>query len=356
MAWIAKRSGKYLVEWREADGRKRSATRRTLAEARILKAEVETGLASGAYTSSDYRKTSFGVYALDIIETNLRLGEATRDTQLRFFRKHVEARIGRIPLGKVDDVVLVRLFRDLQHDEVGVPTLNTVRRILSTVFNTALKRGHIVRNPLLTVSVPREVRRDIMVLEPDAVERLADAVPPRYRAMVVLAAWSGLRVGELGALRVADVDFLRRRVSVTQAVTTPSTGPRIKEPKTKASRRTVPVPSFALEQVAAHIVQFPPTDDGLIFKTERGDIVHHGNIHPWFARARKRASLDGFRFHDLRHCFASTLIRQGANPKVIATLMGHTTVAMSFDRYGHLFDQDTDNLVARIEEAHRQVG
>jgi hypothetical protein len=137
-------------------------------------------------------------------------------------------------------------------------------------------------------------------------------MPDRYKGVVVMAAGTGLRQGECFGLTVDRVDFLRRTITVDRQLILLASGPpQFGPPKTAASARTVPLPTIVGESLAAHLERWPAAFDGLIFTNERGDPLRRNRFGEIWRAAVSRAGLNGLRFHDLRHFYASLLIRHG---------------------------------------------
>jgi integrase len=183
------------------------------------------------------------------------------------------------------------------------------------------------------------------------VKALAEAVAPKYRAMVIAQAGLGLRLGELLALRVEDVAFLGRSVRVEHQI-----DKRSRErvpPKTPRSRRTIPLPQPVSVALAEHIRSHPPAADGLLFHTQGGmPFWHEFYTQKVFARAVSRAGLPaGTTSHDLRHHFACTLLMQGVSVIEVAELLGHESAALVVSTYGHVVPGFEDRARKAIETA-----
>jgi integrase len=188
------------------------------------------------------------------------------------------------------------------------------------------------------------------------VQDLADAVPQRCRAMVITQAGLGLRVAELLALRVRDVDFLRRTVRV-EFQTTPDGKYRV-PPKTPRSRRSVPLPEVVGKALAAHIAEFPPTDDGSLFTTANGNLYRHEHYGARiFAPAVKKAELPaGTTSHALRHHYASVLLAAGESVVAVAERLGHENATLVLKTYGHLMPDSEDRTRRAIDDAWTNDG
>ena len=168
---------------------------------------------------------------------------------------------------------------------------------------------------------------------------LHDALGERYRPGLLLAAFAGLRLAEVCGLRVADVDFMRG--IVTPAVQYPA-----EELKTETSRTPIPIPTSLALTLSAHVAEYAA--DGWLMTNDGG-----GQLGPWqMQRAFRAARLqvaglpEGFRFHDLRHYYASLLIASGADVKIVQTRMRHASGKVTLDTYSHLWPDSDDSTRA----------
>jgi integrase len=185
-------------------------------------------------------------------------------------------------------------------------------------------------------------------LEPGAVLELAAAIPPRYRVGVALGAGAGLRFGEATGLTAPRVNFLQRRLQVLEQAQNGALAPL----KTAASRRTVPVGDWVLEEISAHLQRYGTGPDQIIMSNAGGRIIRRNAFGDSWRAAVKAAGLPpGTRFHDLRHFYASALIAANLNPKVIQARLGHATIAETMDTYGHLFSDSEDLGRGAVDDA-----
>jgi integrase len=161
----------------------------------------------------------------------------------------------------------------------------------------------------------------------DQVAELADAVGPRYRALVLLAAFGGLRWGELGGLRRRRVDLLHRTVAVAEILTEVNGRLDIGPPKTEAGRRTVVLSAFLVDELATHLEQRgEPGPDGLVFPAPEGGPMRRSNFRrrTW-EPATRAVGVPGLRFHDLRHSAGTLSAVAGATTKELMARMGHSS-------------------------------
>jgi integrase len=209
-------------------------------------------------------------------------------------------------------------------------------KVVRGMFNAAVLDRLIATSPCVRISVPRTDRERIVPLTVDQVATLAATVKPRYRAMVLAQAGLGLRMGELLALRVNDIDFLRRTVRVEHQID--KTSRQRIAPKTPKSRRTLPLPDMVTVALAEHIRQFRPTAEGLLFHTSTAmPYWHEFYTQKVFAVAVGRANLPaGTVPHDLRHHYASVLLAAGESVIAVAERLGHENANLVLSTYGHL--------------------
>ena len=208
-------------------------------------------------------------------------------------------------------------------------------RLLRAALATAVGDGLIAAQPCRIVGggTPRASvdRADIAgrLLTPVQIARVAAAMPPRYEVLVLAAAWSGLRQGELLALTRADLDLdavppvlrVRRRVRRTDKGVLD-----VDTPKSAASRRTVSLPGPLRDALARHVTEFVAGgDDALIFCTVAGTVPARGNLTATFRRATAAAGAGPMRFHDLRHCAQVLAAEAGATLAELMARMGHST-------------------------------
>jgi integrase len=225
-------------------------------------------------------------------------------------------------------------------------------QVFNKAMRAALEDRLISVNPVDRLPLPKVEREEMRLLTPDELRHLADTIDPRYRAFVVLAGYSGLRAGELLALRWGNVDMLRRQVTVIETLTDLAGQQSFGAPKTRAALRMVTVPSFVTEELS-RTVDSPPDACELVFSSPDGHPVRLTLFRRRFWNpAVEEAGLAPLRIHDLRHTAVALWIAAGANPKQIAARAGHTSVSVVLDRYGHLLPQHDGELMQRLEALH----
>jgi integrase len=208
----------------------------------------------------------------------------------------------------------------------------------------------IALTPCDGIRLPRNVRPPVTPMSTEEVHALAATIPERYRAMVVLAAGTGLRQGEIFGLTIDRVDFLRRTLTVDrQLVGVRGHAPTFGPPKTAASMRTVPLPDIVLEALAEHVRHFPPGPYGVVFTGSDGQLLRRSAFGNLWRRVNTEAGVEGRTFHSLRHYYASLLIRHGESVKAVQARLGHASAAETLDTYSHLWPDSDDKTREAVD-------
>jgi integrase len=209
----------------------------------------------------------------------------------------------------------------------------------------------LASNPARGVKLPPRVPRKNVYLTAAQLDRLADEAG-RYRGLVLLLGVGGVRWGEAAALRVSDVDFLRRRITLHTNAVKIGTGFAVGTLKSN-KHRTIVVPTFVTDALA-QTAEGKSRDQLLWRSTAGGYLRPPSGTESWLAGAVARCQAVDSTFpritaHDLRHTAASLAISAGANPKVVQRMLGHASAAMTLDIYADLFESDLDAVADRLE-------
>ena len=325
MASIRKRRGRFEVRWR-ASGRQRSKTFTRKRDADRFKVEIERRAQLGSLFEAD--PVRFGDYVdswLDRQEQRVRVSTDER------YRQALSAvgplgclRIHELRASDIEDQIALVGRRAPRQAQIA---LQLVRRVL----RSAEQRGHRVDAAIFSVEAPRYEEREPRFLTWVQVEALASYCVERR--LITFAALTGLRQGELFALRRADLDLPNRIVRVERS----SRAGKFTKTKSGIKRAVDLAPSaaeLAAEQVAAK--HGGPLD--LVFPSPAGVLWRRDNFMARvFRPAVRRAELSGLTFHDLRHTYVSLMIAAGNDPHVIAKQLGHRDPRLVLQRYGHLY-------------------
>ncbi len=221
------------------------------------------------------------------------------------------------------------------------------------MLHAAVRDRIIPTTPCIDIRLPRApAAAALEVLTTGQVHALATNVPDRYAAVIITGAGTGLRPGELFGLALEQIDFLHRTLRVNQQlVRDRGQGVRVGPLKTQGSYRDVPLPTVVTDTLASHLQRWEPHGDlGLVFTNDRADPIQQHPFAAMWETARRNAELpDWATPHDLRHYYASVLIRSGASIKVLQTRLGHASAKTTLDTYGHLFCDEADRTRAALD-------
>lgn len=270
---------------------------------------------------------------------------------------YVIPRLGDVPLQGVTPAALTAMYADLlAHGRANRPgplsarTVRMTHSIVRKALGEAVRWGYLTRNPGDLATPPRQQPPEMQTWSADQLRTfLKHVAGDRYYAAYLLAATTGMRRGEVLGLRWADVDLDGShggRVSVTQSLLTINNRMVFSPPKTATSRRSVTLDSHTLEALQAHRkaalaerlafgAGWP--DGDLVFTDAEGLPVHPRRFSAYyFAQHVKAAGLPPIRFHDLRHTHATLALQAGVHPKVVSERLGHSSIAVTMDRYSHV--------------------
>ncbi len=261
---------------------------------------------------------------------------------------HLKPAFGKLEISKIG-YREIQAFVRAKSGTISNKRLRNVLVVLSDVFEYARKSGCRRDNPVHEVDKPPVRRTEMDCLEPDDLWRLIRAVndlEPWYSALLVTAMLTGCRMGELRSLTWDHVDLERGLLKVRRSQARKATA----APKTEAGFRNVPLSGFVLETLQAHRAKVPEFCD-LVFPSKKLTPFDPGNIRKRVLyRALDAAGLRRVRFHSLRHSAASLLIHSGATDKAVQTIMGHSSIQVTKDIYGHLFADAEREAMDRLDD------
>ena len=247
--------------------------------------------------------------------------------------------------------------RELLALDVPPRAKQVAAQLLRRVLNDAVAELLIPHNPLQSLKLPKTETQEARFLTLEQVEHLVANVHPHFKTLVRCAAMLGLRQGEMFGLHPKNLDLEQRQVRVIEQLRADTNPPRRGELKTKASKRSVAIPASLIEELAEQIEQ-RGTDDYVFTAIQGGPIRKANFTRRYWTPAVTASDLDGLRFHDLRHTAASIAIQAGAHPKAIQTRLGHSSITVTLDRYGHLMpgtDQTLADGIDRLLVAERRL-
>lgn len=283
-------------------------------------------------------------------------------------KNHVRPLLGHLPLGDIDHLTVQRwvaqLLRGVGSTSSGkarkalsVKSVRNAHGILYKIMQAAVKAKLIASNPCEDTDLPERRRREMRFLTEPEAARLIAALPAHWRPLVLLLLATGLRWGEAVGLRVGQVDLLARPPRVTiveQLQELASTGEIVfVEPKSERSRRTVTI-TRKVALALAPLVSLKGRRD-MVFDSPRGGYVRARNFRRTWIKACRAAGLDGLRIHDLRHTHAAWLISDGRPLTAVQHRLGHSSIAVTSDLYGHLMPAVDEGILAAVDAALEEI-
>jgi len=352
-------SGRWQVRYRDRSGRMVPAptTFATRGDASRWLAATRADLDRGAYFDPNAGEETLAAYAAEWLERRRVRGRPLAPRTAALYRwqldKHILPTLGDLPLRHVSRAA-VRAWHATVTAPQGAGAVGAAKcyRLLHAICATAVLDEKIARNPCVIPGAGQEsspARPAVSVAE---VYALADAVDPRWRALVLLAAFCGLRFGELAALRHAAVDLLHSTVTVAASVAELPGGIRhIGPPKSDAGRRTIAIPDVIVPDLEDHLARYAEKGrEGLVFVGPKGGPLRGANFGRQVWRpAVSSIGREGLHFHDLRGCAATLAALSGATTAELLARLGHrrVDVAMRYQRA----TADRDAALARALSA-----
>lgn len=351
-------SGRYQARVRGPDGLLQPApvTFQTKAEADRWLASMVTDKAQGRWVDPRAGKVPLRAFARDWIRAKAALAPKTYELYDYLLERLILPPLGEVELSELTPA-RVRAWRAslLRAGRPGPSTIAKAYRLLSAMMTTAVVDNLVVRNPCVEKGAGVERSPEMRVATPEEVAAIAAAIEPRYRALVLTAAYAGCRWGELAGLRQRNLDLLHRKLSVTEQVVELRGGELLlRDPKSAAGRRVVHLPTGLVVELRAHLSTYVlPDPNGLVFTTARGAPLRQNNFRSrhWYPAVRG-AGVEKLRFHDLRHVAGTLATVSGATIREVQARLGHASPAAAY-RYQHVLENRDAEIAARLDAVFR---
>jgi len=343
-------SGNYQASFVGPTGIRQNApqTFRTKTDAGRWLAQVEADLSRGTWLDDNLSRQAFGEYAKAWLRDNPKMGPRYRETCMRNLRLHMAA-LADLPLRAITPAVVREWYAAALRGDGGRISIQQSYRFLRAVMNSAVRDGAITKNPCNIPGAGADRAKERPVASPAQVASLIEAITPRYRAAILLAAWCGLRRGEVLGLLAQDVDLEAGTVTIrrnrVELLETPQAFDA--DPKTDAGRRTVSIPPHVLPFLAEHMATWAGADR--VFIGRDGRPMRGDAIRQAFTRARRTAAMPGFRFHDMRHTGQTLAASTGATTKDLMRRLGHASPAAA-NRYLHTVDGRDAEIASALSD------
>lgn len=341
--------GRWRARYRGPDKRERSKHFDRKLDAERWLAGVEVSKARGDWIDPALSRVTVEKWAETWLAAQRQLKPSTLDRYTGIVTKQINPTWRKVALAEVTLADVDTWLTELSEEQgLSAASVRQCHRVLSRLLDYAVRNHRITRNVAAGAELPRVTARGKVYLSHAELTSLA-AECGEYKTAVLLLGYSGLRWGEFAALRARDVDLMRRRVHVRQAMVELRGQVVIGTPKDH-EQRAVPLPAFLIEPLTTLLAGKAPDD--LAFTSPEGAIMRNGNFRRrLFDAAAKRAGVTGITPHGLRHTAASLAIQAGAPVTVVALMLGHANPAITLKVYAHLWPSDLDALADRLHDA-----
>ncbi|KAA0236031.1 MAG: site-specific integrase [Actinobacteria bacterium] len=332
-------SGQYQARYTDETGRRFTApgTFPTKSDASHWLADVETSMAGGTWVDPEAGRIPCSEYSRSWLEHRPGLRPRTVDLYEGQLERHILPELGQRTLREITPAAVRAWYGDLvRNTPDGSLIAAKCYRLLRAILETARVDGLIGRNPCLIEGAGAERSPERPVATLAQVWALADAVPHRYRALVLTAAFAGLRFGELAALTRSSVDLDAGLITIAESLVQHDDGTlRIGPPKSEAGRRMFTIPWALVPELQKHLDTYVgPEADARLFIGPKGGLLRRSNWHTLWDRARKEVGPPGFHLHDLRHTCNTLTAATGASTSELMHRMGHASPRAAL-RYQH---------------------
>jgi len=376
---VVKRRGKWVLDYYDQHGKRRWETAQgNQKKAKELLAQRLLEIGRGDYLSPKERKVSFTELTDKwLTGREAKIRPATIGQYRDHVGKHLSPFFGSVLVGRID-MLLVEAYisrkdkerkeaeaikakakaedRQLTPEEraeingtIGIATINKTLTTLGTILKYAVKAKLLDSNPISLVERPKqgaleysEEKEKVQFFTPEQIHPFLEKTEPGlYRTLFTTAIMTGMRQEELLALMWGNVDWVTSQILVRRTLSRDNGEWKYYDPKNKPSRRNIDVdPALLLELKKWKLKLGKSELDDLVFPSPSGGPLHRSTLYKQgYLPAIRKSGVPRIRFHDLRHTYASLLIDQGEHPKYIQGQMGHSSITVTMDVYGHLMDK-----------------
>lgn len=362
MAWVIEREGtrgtRYVGMYRDVDDRQRSAgTFKTRREALREAERQEIHIDEGRWFDASKGSITFRCYVEQEWLPNKRISPSTLAAYRSYLDKHFYPAFGDRAMSRITRSTIRDWVTSASKGGLSARSIAKYHTMLRSIFARAAIDELIPSNPCAHTEIPRATGKVRRTLTPEDFNKLISSVPEQHRLLVETAIETGMRWGELIALKPVHIDFLRRRVIVAETIVEVSkrhspTGERfILKPYPKSGQeRELRVTQAWLDKAAAHIEQNALDRDSLMFTTRSGTPISRNTFRTRIWMPSVTACDFGWdvRVHDLRHAHASWLLAGGSDLKSVMDRMGHAQIQTT-QKYLHALDDAEDKNLAAVE-------
>lgn len=355
----------WMVRYRDREGKQRSSQFKLKREADAAALRIESEMATGTHMPASTSISVTEATSLWLDDARRRgVSDGTLTQYEQHKRIHIDPRLGETKLAKLTPTD-IEAFKDAVIDVAGATMAKKVLVSLRSALDVAIRKGKVATNVAKAIKVDAGKRQKTKATPPPqshliAMIEAAERLEGKHRgihAMLMLVALTGLRQGEIRALNWTNIDLLEKRITVTQSADRRG---NIQPPKSDAGIRSIPIGSMLVTRLKAWQLACPPNALGLVFPNEgqqvmsqhrMTDLLGHVQLEAGIVSAVNGKVANRYGWHDFRHQAASAWIAQKVDLKRLQTWLGHATIQLTLDTYGHLLpDADADMAYAEGAE------
>lgn len=358
MASIRQHHGKYQVLYRDPSGRLRARSFARKTDARVFAAAIETDKRRGEFFDPSPGRQTVARWIEEFRKTRRLKRPGTQEREESTLRAYVIPALGSRSLVSIQRTDVQEWVDALVAKGLAPATVRRHYGVLHKLLEEAVDSDRIPRSPCRKIALPEAEGREQRFLDAGEVERLYESFDARYRAMVLLGCYAGLRIGEQAALREDRILLRRRQIEVVDGLFEPESGPAVIGPlKTKYSRGLVDIPQFLADELAAYLQSHPPGQAGLVFTSPAGEPLRPRNWrrrfwHPAVATAGLELPCNP---HAMRHTFVSFLIDEGLAVEKVCEQARHKDPSFTWRVYRHRFPKRTEEVSDALERVRSGV-
>jgi integrase len=354
MSSIQKRTnGTWRARYRDTAGKEHARHFARKVDAQSWLDSVTSSIQTGTWVDPARSRMTVGILATQWLAGKVNLKPTTRARYESALNVHVLPRWRDVPLDRIEHGAVRTWLAEMIAEGQSAASVQKSCVVFSGVLELAVRDRRLPSNPAHGVDLPRIRERKRRYLTAAQVQQLSVAAGDGWLAVLVLA-YCGLRWSELAALRVGRVDFLKRRLTIAEAMTEVNGSQIIWGTPKSHEARSVPLPRFLVDDLTVYVEGKGRED--LVFTTAAGAPLRNRNARrSWFNKAAEAIGEAGLTPHELRHTAASLAVSAGANVKAVQAMLGHASAAMTLDRYADLFDDDLDAVAERLDVVGRKA-
>ena len=360
---ILRRGRSYCLKYRTPDGRQKWESFKTEWDAQERRLEILEQLGNESYTEP--RVVGFKDFAEKWIDQRLSIRGSTASAYSSVINQHLIPYFGKTKLTQIRPATVQKFVSDCLKKDLSPKTVRNATILLRTMLASpkgfsAIQQGLIRYNPTAGVELPTTDHREILLITVKQAWKLINAAAEFGRnthGLVYLGAHTGMRRGEVLAVSFSDIDWEQKELLVNKSLSKFRTKEKLHRwrwklgpPKSRKSRRRIGLDDEVIK-VLKSLRESAADPEGFVFCKPEGHAIDPDYFDELFDKVRNKAGLSQVRFHDLRHFFASMLIAQGESPKYVSDQLGHSSIQVTFDIYGHLFPTARQEATRKFQQA-----